>query len=103
MREQAILSAVDPDAALAWLRRAVGTSSVTGREMDFARLVADELEATGADEVHVVEAAPGRPVVWSVTRGAGGGPSVLLAGHLDTVRVDGWQERWADTERADPF
>lgn len=99
----AIVAAVDEAAAVDWLRRAVQTSSVTGDEMAFAALVAAELEACGADEVHLEEVQPGRPIVWSVTRGTGGGPSVLLAGHLDTVRVDGWRERWAGTEREDPF
>src|SRR4051812_45134957 len=91
-----------PD-TLDFLRRAIGTPSVTGNELAFARLVAAELEACGADEVHVEEVEPGRPIVWSVTRGTGGGPSLLLSGHLDTVRVDGWRERWAGTEREDPF
>jgi acetylornithine deacetylase len=99
----AILDAVDPAAAVDWLRRAVQTPSVTGDEMAFAELVADELEACGADDVHLEEALSGRPIVWSVTRGTGGGPSVLLAGHLDTVRVEGWRERWRGTEREDPF
>jgi acetylornithine deacetylase len=98
-----IVHAVDEAAAVDWLRRAVQTPSITGDEMAFAAFVAAELEACGADEVHMEEAQPGRPIVWSVTRGTGGGPSVLLAGHLDTVRVDGWRERWAGTEREDPF
>src|SRR3954468_4623854 len=85
-----------------FLRRAIGTPSVTGAEGDFARLLAAEL-APLADEVHVEEAEPGRPIVWSVTRGGGGGRSLLLSGHLDTVRTDGWRERWAGTEREDPF
>jgi acetylornithine deacetylase len=99
----AIVDAVDEAAAVAWLRRAVQTPSITGDEMAFAQLVASELEACGADEVHLEEVLPGRPIVWSVTRGTGDGPSVLLAGHLDTVRVDGWRERWQGTEREDPF
>lgn len=103
MADAAILQAVDRDAAVDWLRRAVRTPSVTGDEMAFARLVASELEACGADEVHLEEVLPGRPVVWSVTRGTGGGAAVMLAGHLDTVRADGWRERWAGTEREDPF
>jgi acetylornithine deacetylase len=101
--EIGIVDAVDEAAAVAWLRRAVQTPSITGDEMAFARLVASELEDCGADEVHLEEVLPGRPIVWSVTRGTGGGPSVLLAGHLDTVRVDGWRERWHGTEREDPF
>ncbi len=98
-----IVAAVDEAAAVDWLRRAVRTPSITGDELAFAALVAAELEASGADEVHLEEVQPGRPIVWSVTRGTGGGPSVLLAGHLDTVRVDGWRERWEGTEREDPF
>lgn len=98
-----LLAAVDADAAVALLQRAVRTPSITGDEGAFARLVAGELEAAGADEVHVEDVEPGRPVVWSITRGTGGGRSLLLSGHLDTVRVEGWPERWAGTEREDPF
>jgi acetylornithine deacetylase len=101
--ETGIVDAVDEAAAVAWLRRAVETPSITGDEMAFARLVASELEACGADEVHLEEVLPGRPIVWSVTRGTADGPSVMLAGHLDTVRADGWRERWQGTEREDPF
>jgi acetylornithine deacetylase len=99
----AVLQEVDEAAAVDWLRRAVRTPSVTGDEMAFAELVASELEACGADEVHLEEVLPARPIVWSVTHGTGGGPSVLLAGHLDTVRVEGWGERWKGSEREDPF
>lgn len=96
-------AAVDGARALDWLRRAIRTPSVTGTEAAFAELVADELRATGADEVRVEDVEPGRPIVWSVRRGSGGGASLLLCGHLDTVRADGWRERWAGTEREDPF
>jgi acetylornithine deacetylase len=91
------------DAAVAFLQRAVRTPSVTGDEVAFARVVAAELKSIGADEVHLEEVEPGRPIVWSVTRGRGGGRSLLLSGHLDTVRTEGWSERWAGTEREDPF
>ena len=100
---EALLSTVDEDHAVGLLRRAIRTPSITGDELAFARLVAEELRAAGADEVHLEEVEPGRPIVWSVTRGTGGGRSLLLAGHLDTVRVDGWAERWRGTEREDPF
>jgi acetylornithine deacetylase len=91
------------DAALAFFQRAVRTPSVTGDELAFARVVAAELDAVGADEVHLEEVEPGRPIVWSVTRGQSGGRSLLLSGHLDTVRSEGWSKRWAGTEREDPF
>src|ERR671933_902535 len=103
MRDRRLLAAVDEAAAVAWLRRAVATPSVTGDELAFAGLVADELERCGCDEVHLEEVAPGRPIVWSVSRGSGGGASLMLSGHLDTVRTDGWSERWRGTEREDPF
>jgi acetylornithine deacetylase len=94
---------IDEQAAVAWLQRAVATPSVTGDELAFAHLVAAELEACGADEVHLEQIEPNRPIVWSVTRGTGGGPSLLLCGHLDTVRTDGWADRWRGTEREGPF
>ena len=40
-------------------------------------------------EVEVLEATPGRPSVVVRARGAGGGRSLLLCGHLDTVTVEG--------------
>ncbi len=101
--EREVLAAVDETAAVGWLRDAVRTPSITGDELAFARLVAAELAKCGADEVHLEEVEPGRPIVWSVTRGSGGGRSVILSGHLDTVRVDGWADRWSGTERENPF
>jgi acetylornithine deacetylase/succinyl-diaminopimelate desuccinylase-like protein len=46
--------------------------------------VAAWLEEAGL-EVHVEEAAPGRPNVVAVARGSGGGRSLILNAHLDTV------------------
>ncbi|SEG97942.1 acetylornithine deacetylase [Nonomuraea solani] len=36
-------------------------------------------------EVHLLERRPGRPSLVAVARGSGGGPSLMLNGHLDTV------------------
>ncbi len=94
---------LDVEGATALLRRAVGTPSVTGTEAAFAGMLADELRTLGAESVTVTDFAPGRPNVWGVLRGVGGGPCLLLIGHLDTVHVRGWSEHWASTERADPF
>jgi acetylornithine deacetylase len=109
--EPAVTRTFDPgeDAvALEMFRAAVAVPSVTGQEMAYARQVERELHFAGADEVHLVEVAPGRPLVWSITRGTGGGQSLLVIGHLDTVGVDDWTEHWADAgdaddPRADPF
>ena len=46
--------------------------------------MAEWLEAAGL-EVHVEEAAPGRPNVVGVARGSGGGRSLVLNAHTDTV------------------
>jgi acetylornithine deacetylase len=42
-------------------------------------------------EVHLEPVAPGRPNVVAVLRGLGGGRSLMLNGHLDTVGVQGMQ------------
>lgn len=42
-------------------------------------------------EVEVDEVLPGRPNVLVTARGTGGGPTLLLNGHLDTVGVDGME------------
>ncbi len=46
-------------------------------------------------EVEVVDAAPGRPCVLGTARGRGGGASLMLNAHLDTVGVAGMAEPFA--------
>ncbi len=58
--------------------------STGGGEAATASVLAEWLEQAGL-EVHVEDAAPGRPNVIGVARGSGGGRSLLLNGHLDTV------------------
>ncbi|MEV8630949.1 M20/M25/M40 family metallo-hydrolase [Streptosporangium sp. NPDC051023] len=98
-----IRAAVDRDEALELLRQAVATPSVTGDEDAFARLVAEHLTDAGAGDVTVTDFAPGRPNVWGVTRGTGGGPGLMFLGHLDTVHVRGWEEHWRGDVRENPF
>ncbi len=59
-------------------------------EAAVARYVADWLARAGL-EVEVEEVAPGRPNVVGVLRGAGGGRSLLLNAHMDTVGVAGME------------
>jgi acetylornithine deacetylase len=61
-----------------------GLSRSGGGEHGVAGVVAEWLEQAGL-EVHVEEAAPGRPNVVGVARGSGGGRSLLLNAHTDTV------------------
>jgi acetylornithine deacetylase len=95
--------AFDAGHALALLRRAIATPSVTGQEAAFAALLKDELASIGAEDITSNDFEPGRPNVWGRRRGQGSGDTLLLIGHTDTVHVHGWRERWADTEREDPF
>ncbi|MBV9290435.1 MAG: M20/M25/M40 family metallo-hydrolase [Hyphomicrobiales bacterium] len=95
--------AFDADHALALLRRAIATPSVTGEEAAFAGLLKDELIAIGAEGVALREFEPGRPNVWGRRDGRAGADTLLIVGHTDTVHVRGWRERWAGSEREDPF
>ncbi|NMC14527.1 MAG: ArgE/DapE family deacylase [Chloroflexi bacterium] len=53
-------------------------------EAEIAAFVANWLEEAGL-EVHLHESAPNRPNVVAIARGRGGGKSLLLNGHMDTV------------------
>jgi acetylornithine deacetylase len=57
-------------------------------EGKIAQFVADWLRAAGL-EVRLDEVRPGRPNVVARARGTGGGRTLLLNGHLDTVGVAG--------------
>jgi acetylornithine deacetylase len=59
-------------------------------EGEIARFVAGWCEAAGL-EVEVQDAAPGRPNVVARASGSGGGRSLLLNAHMDTVGVAGME------------
>ena len=68
----------------------------------FAQFLSGQLETRGVTP-QTAEFLPGRPNVWGQKSGNGKGPHLLFIGHTDTVRVDGWSERWCDTPRESPF
>ncbi|GMR22029.1 MAG: ArgE/DapE family deacylase [Acidobacteriota bacterium] len=71
----------------------VNPSLVPGAEGEaaLAHFVAGFLENRGLD-VELRDALPGRPNVLARITGKGGGPSILLCCHLDTVSVEGMAE-----------
>jgi acetylornithine deacetylase len=68
-------------------------------EAEIAGFVADWLRDAGL-EVTVEEAEPGRPSVIAVARGRGGGRSLMLNAHLDTVGTDGMDAPFDPVTRA---
>ncbi len=57
-------------------------------EAEIARFVASWLESAGL-EIELDEPEPGRPNVIGIVRGSGGGRSLILNAHMDTVGVAG--------------
>ena len=81
----------------------VGTDSVNptlvpgaAGEDAIARVTARHMRAAGLD-VARYEAEAGRPSVVGRLRGAGGGPTVMLNAHYDTVGVEGMTDPFAAT------
>lgn len=99
-----VAASVDEGALVNLAREAVRIPSVTPDEAAFAEWVRDRLEEGGWNEVSLLEVEPGRPNVHAHAGDPdGGGRSLVLAGHLDTVHADDWTQEWAGTDRADPF
>ncbi len=78
------------------MRRLIGIDSVNpdlvpgaAGEAEIADLCASWLAGHGF-EVRRLEERPGRPSIVAIFRGSGGGRSLMLNGHLDTVGVAGY-------------
>ena len=57
-------------------------------EVEIARYIADWLKRADLD-VQIIESVSGRPNVVGIMRGTGGGKTLLLNGHMDTVGITG--------------
>lgn len=100
----ALGAARDDEQAVETLRAAVAIPSVTGEEEAVAHWAGGQLREL-TSEVAVDVFAPGRANTWARWGGLdpNGRKGLVLASHLDTVHVRGWQEHWAGTERESPF
>lgn len=90
-----VFGAVSKDRVLALLSDLIRIDSVNpslvpgGKgEHDIARFLCKYMEDAGL-QVHYQEFAPGRANAIGVLKGAGGGKSLLLNGHIDTVGTGG--------------
>ena len=97
-------AAVDAEALVEFVRAATRIPSVTGAEAEFAAWVGGPTVRRAAG----TRFAPPRwrraaPTCTAPPVASGGGRSLVLAGHLDTVAVDDWRRHWQGSDRADPF
>jgi acetylornithine deacetylase/succinyl-diaminopimelate desuccinylase-like protein len=99
-----VLSHLDDDEIVAFHQASVRIPSVTGNEKQYAEFLYAKMEEFGFDDREVYEArGPERPNAWGRVKGSGGGRSLLLENHTDTVPVAGWEERWEGTPQENPF
>jgi acetylornithine deacetylase len=75
--------AVDRDRLVEWASRAIETPSFTGSEQALAELVAQTFADMGL-QVQWQQVEDGRANVLGTRPGAGGGPSLMFNGHMDT-------------------
>ena len=73
-----------------------GSPTEVGAEAAMADLFEAQMRSLGL-ETNTREVCPGRRNVWGMLRGTGSGPTILLAGHLDTVGVDGYEKPFEPT------
>ena len=101
--KQRIFAQIDEERIIGLFRKAIQTPSITTDEKAMGELVYAEMRDIGLDTVEMFDFKPNRPDVWGLMRGAGGGHDLMFAGHIDTVPVTGWAERWKGTIKESPF
>jgi acetylornithine deacetylase len=74
---------IDRERLVEWASRAIATPSFTGSEQAMAELMRDTFLELGL-AVQWQQVEEGRANVLGIREGAGGGPSLMLNGHMDT-------------------
>jgi acetylornithine deacetylase/succinyl-diaminopimelate desuccinylase-like protein len=75
--------ATDRERLVEWASRAISIPSFTGSEEELARFMAETLDELGL-AVQWQQVEDGRANVLGTLAGAGGGPSLMFNGHMDT-------------------
>jgi acetylornithine deacetylase/succinyl-diaminopimelate desuccinylase-like protein len=75
--------AINEERLVEWASKAIGTPSFTGSEQAMAELMAETLTGMGL-QVQWQQVEEGRANVLGTWPGAGGGPSLMFNGHMDT-------------------
>jgi acetylornithine deacetylase/succinyl-diaminopimelate desuccinylase-like protein len=78
-----LAAAVDADRLVEWAVRAVSIPSFTGDEQAMAELMRETYEDLGL-RVQIQQVEEGRSNALGVWEGAGGGPTLMFNGHMDT-------------------
>jgi acetylornithine deacetylase/succinyl-diaminopimelate desuccinylase-like protein len=63
------------------------------REKEMAEFLAEQMRSLGL-EVTWKEIRPGRPNVFGSWKGTGAGKTLMLAGHMDTARTEGYPDAY---------
>jgi acetylornithine deacetylase/succinyl-diaminopimelate desuccinylase-like protein len=74
---------IDGSKLVAWAKGAVSVPSFTGAEQAMAEWTAEQLRGLGL-AVQLQQVEDGRANVLAVREGVGGGPTLMLNGHMDT-------------------
>lgn len=101
--QEKVLAHLDDQEIVAFHQAVVRIPSVSGNEKEYAEFLCEKMGEFGFDDRELYDARPDRPNVWGRIKGTGGGPSLMLENHLDTVPVEGWEEKWKGTPQESPF
>jgi acetylornithine deacetylase len=74
---------IDRDRLVEWASRAISIPSFTGSEEELARFMAETFDEVGL-AIQWQQVEDGRANVLGTLAGAGGGPSLMFNGHMDT-------------------